>query len=139
MTHNDLVKSAGYWLQSAKRCNPIFLEKGSNGCAEIPDAIGWTSKECILVECKTSKADLIANAQKTLVLGNRRYFLMIEELYEECKEHIPEGWGIITLSEHKPFPQQKRLLDSKVFESDARSEIRYLRSRILAIQNYGRL
>lgn len=137
MTHRELVIAAKLWLKQSKGCNPVFTEKGSNGCAEIPDAIGWTASDCILVEAKTSKSDLIANGKKTLLLGNLKYFIMTNALYLECEQIIPEGWGVITAELHGRV-SQVRFRNSIRFESDARSEIRYLRSRILSVQEYGR-
>jgi hypothetical protein len=138
MKHQELVKYAGLWLQNAKGCNPVFIEKGFSGCAEIPDAIGWTAHECILVECKTSKEDLIANSKKVLAIGNLKYFLMTEELFQECRDKIPEGWGVITVNSNLMY-RQERFKNSTVFESDLKSEVRYLRSRILEVQRYGKI
>ncbi len=137
-THKELVKIAGTWLSKSKGCNPVFLEKGSAGCSEIPDAIGWTSKECLIVECKTSITDLWANSKKNLKLGDKRYFLMEWELYDKCREMIvPTGYGIITIANIECAGRMERFKDSIKFVSCLNSEIRYLRSRILEVQRFG--
>jgi hypothetical protein len=149
MNHKELVKLAGIWLENSRGCNPVFMERGCQRLAEIPDAIGWTADDCIVVECKTSKSDLKANEKKTLTLGSLRYILLEEDLLEECKDILPKGYGILTV--YKPIgytdklgveyckAQQVRYIGSEYFERDTRSEILYLRSRILQIQNYGRV
>lgn len=140
MDHRKLVKAAERWLITSKGCNPVFCEKGSRGCQEIPDAIGWTCEGSIVVECKTSKADFIANSKKTLTLGNERYFLMENSLYEQVKDIVPDGWGILNIysaDDLNWYARQERFKSSRKFESCLKSEIRYLRSRILAIQRYG--
>lgn len=139
MNHKELVKEARNWLINSKSCNPVFCERGSQGCTEIPDAIGWTCESCIVVECKTSRSDLIANNMKSLALGDQRYFLMTKELFNECKDIIPQGYGIITVtgSDKNWYSRQERLKGSVKFDSCLESEIRYLRSRILEVQRFG--
>lgn len=138
MTHKQLVDLAGRWLHMSKQCNPVFCEKSFQGSCEVPDAIGWTTGECLIVECKTSKADFMANGNKSLRLGSKRYFLMTCDLYKQVIDLMPEGWGIVTVADENHLPRQERFKDSKVFESDASCEIRYLRSRILEVQRYGK-
>lgn len=147
LKHKDLVILAGRWLGRSKGCNPVFTEKGSSHLAEFPDAIGWTAHECFVVECKTSKADLLANNKKCLTLGSGRYFLFEEDVFQECKGLIPEDYGIlIAYKTLRTVPSleyysvsQLRGAGSKQFERDLIGEIHYLRSRVLAIQNYGRM
>lgn len=139
MTHKELVKLAGLWLFRSKGCNPVFIEKGSAGCSEIPDAIGWNCDECFIVECKTSCQDLYANVKKNLKLGDRKFFLMSKSLYELCKNNIPDGWGVLTFPDNSNIVRQERFKDSIKFDSCLESEVRYLRSRILEIQRFGGL
>lgn len=137
MKHKELVVLAAQWLVRAKGCNPVFREKGSAGCSEIPDAIGWTADECIIVECKTSVQDLYANVKKSLVLGDRKFFLMSKALYELCKNSVPDGWGVLTFPDNSNIVRQERFKDSIKFDSCLESEVRYLRSRILEVQRFG--
>ncbi len=140
MTHKELVKEAKTWLLTAKGCNPVFCEKGSQGCSEMPDAIGWTTEECIVIECKTSRSDLIANGKKSLALGNKKYFMMTKDLFNQCKDIIPDGFGIVTINgcDGNWYSRQERFKDSTIFPRCHMSEIRYLRSRILEVQRYGK-
>lgn len=137
MNHKQLVDMAGRWLSNSKGCNPVFKEKGSQGCTEMPDAIGWTCEDCIVVECKTSKSDFLANGRKQLNLGSKRYFLMTTELYKEVSDIIPPGYGVITSPDEHHFARQERLMASMDFPRNLEHEVRYLRSRILEVQRYG--
>lgn len=136
--HKDLVKIAAQWLARAHGCNPVFMEKGSSHVPDMPDAIGWTAHECIVVECKVSRSDLKANEKKILTLGTKRYLCLPAELYNECLDCLPEGFGIVLVNEHHQA-EQVRFKGSRNFERNQQSEIHYLRSRLLAIQNYGRV
>lgn len=66
MTHDELCERAIRWLRGTRRCNPVFSRCAS--CAEIPDAIGWSSsfswEGSTVVECKTSLSDFYADQKK---------------------------------------------------------------------------
>ena len=64
MTHEDLVTAACRWLKSTKRCKQTYAEIVTAE-SETSDAIGWTHFACHVVECKTSRADMRADATKT--------------------------------------------------------------------------
>ena len=149
MNHKELVKLAGQWLENSKSCNPVFMERVCTAVAEIPDAIGWTRNDCIVVECKTSRQDIIANSKKCLSMGSLRYFLMEKELYAECENIISEGYGILLVEKPIGYTDnlgvgyckaaQLKFKGSTNFERNLKNEVLYLRSRILGIQNYGRV
>src|SRR5690348_2379200 len=63
-THGELVSKAKAWLRSHKRCNPVFT--GHASCCEVPDAIGWSARGSVLIECKVSISDLRADGKKYL-------------------------------------------------------------------------
>lgn len=84
--HGQLVKRSIRWLDGTKRC-PLVLS-GVASTAEIPDAIGWSTRweqrGSILVECKTSIADLVADGRKKhpLRIGRFRYFFVSDDLID---------------------------------------------------------
>ena len=139
MTHNKLVNLTKEYARFAHQCNPVFSEKGSAKLSEFPDVIGWTSKDCIVFECKTNKQDFRADLKKPHRqkngLGSLRYYIMPDNLYLEVKEEIPEGFGIVT--ERRERLQQIRFKGSKQFERNLLAEVYYLRSRIFEIQRFG--
>lgn len=61
MTHDELVRRAIRWLRS-KKFDPVLA--GIASCKEIPDAIGWSSSDCSVIECKTSLADFRRDRHK---------------------------------------------------------------------------
>jgi hypothetical protein len=143
MTHNDLVKKAVVWLKTAQQCNPVFSERGSARIPEVPDAIGFTSTESIVVEVKVSKGDLMADKKKLHRtngdgMGNRRYYLMPEDIYQECKGNDWRGWGVAVWSDRSMCVRQVRGMSSKEFSSNIQKERDFLRSRILEVQRFGR-
>lgn len=68
MSHGELVERALDWLAS-RRCAPIFNNCAS--CAEIPDAIGWSSSYkhhgSLVIECKASRSDFYADKKKRFI------------------------------------------------------------------------
>lgn len=146
MNHSNLIGLAVDYLVKAKQCNPVFAERGSARISEMPDAIGWNI-ECLVVECKVSMGDLRADIKKPFRkngnngLGDRRYYLLTEELYGKIKdmpnEVIPEGWGILVAWENTGVRQIRRMRSRK-FNSNVQGERDYLRSRILQVQRFGR-
>ena len=142
MNHKDLVEHAKFWLQTNKKCNPVFTEKGCGSFSEMPDVLGFTAQKTIVMECKTSRSDLMADKKKPFResggLGNFRYYFMPKELYEQCKDYDFNGWGIVTILKEKGIKvRQVRGLDSMEFKSNLEHERNFLRSRILEIQRFG--
>lgn len=98
MTHAKLVEMAATWLRRV-RCGIVLSEQG---CAsgEMPDAIGWKGKcHSIVVECKVSRADFLADAEKpwrkdpSIALGCERYYLAPRGMIKP--NELPSGWGLL--------------------------------------------
>ena len=68
-SHDQLCERARRWLSGTRRCDPVF--SGIASCAEIPDAIGWSScgqwYGSTVIECKTSRTDFYADKKKSSV------------------------------------------------------------------------
>jgi hypothetical protein len=104
MTHAQLVQKAVQWLRSY-RCGVILSEQA---CAsgEMPDAIGW-KRAChsVLVECKISRADFLADREKPfrqksrLGMGCERFYLTPAELLRP--DELPSGWGLLEMRNRK--------------------------------------
>lgn len=101
MTHAQLVEKAVRWLRRY-RCGVVLSEQA---CAsgEMPDAIGW-KRAChsVLVECKVSRADFLADRAKPFRLkpeqgvGSERFYLFPAGLVQ--REELPAGWGLLECS-----------------------------------------
>ena len=101
MTHDDLVKRAERWLKNTLRCRVVLCELVAyTTCGEIPDAIGWVGQHSVLVECKTSRSDFLAEQRKFFrdpyyhdkTCGDWRFFLTPPGLVTE--QDVPDGWGV---------------------------------------------
>ena len=98
VTHPKLVAMAVAWLRRY-RCGVVLSEQACVS-GEMPDAIGW-KKAChsVLVECKASRADFLADAVKPwrqrpeTGVGAERYYLAPPGLIS--MEELPTGWGLL--------------------------------------------
>jgi len=98
MTHARLVEMAERWLRRA-RCGIVLSEQGCSS-GEMPDAIGWKgTHHSIVVECKISRADFLADAAKPwrknpeIALGCERYYAAPKAMLRA--EEMPAGWGLL--------------------------------------------
>jgi len=98
MTHAQLVEKAVRWLRSY-RCGVVLSEQACTS-GEMPDAIGWKQAcHSVLVECKVSRADFLADREKSFRqkpergVGSERFYLTPPALIK-IKE-LPTGWGLL--------------------------------------------
>jgi hypothetical protein len=98
MTHSQLVQKAVEWLR-AYRCGVVLSEQACIS-GEMPDAIGWKrSCHSVLVECKISRADFLADRGKRFRqkpdtgVGCERFYLTPRQLVRI--EELPAGWGLL--------------------------------------------
>lgn len=102
VTHGRLVKLAVEWLRREYRCGVILSEQY---CAtgEVPDAIGWKKmSRSVVVECKVSRADFLADAGKPFRLhpdeglGSERFYLAPAGMIG--REELPPHWGLLEVA-----------------------------------------
>ena len=104
ITHKELVNKAEIWLRGREGCS-IIVKELSTSNSETPDVIGFKGRYSVLIECKTSRADFLADKKKgfrrnsELGMGCKRYFMAPAGLLEP--EELPEGWGLIDVYEKK--------------------------------------
>ncbi|WP_447593575.1 adenylosuccinate synthase [Aquipseudomonas campi] len=110
MNHADLCAVAVRWLKRANSaggpgCHIAVSECRSGWTGEVPDAIGFRAAGSyedgsVVVECKTSRADFLADRKKahrtTGGCGNFRYFMCPEGLISP--DELPAGWGLLTVN-----------------------------------------
>lgn len=98
-THKELVKIAEKWLLGTRKCSFAFTELVCLATSEIPDAIGFRGDGSILVECKASRADFLADKKKIfrrnswMGMGAYRFMLCPEGVIQPSD--LPEKWGLI--------------------------------------------
>jgi hypothetical protein len=104
MTHADLVRRAMRWLVGSQRCRVVVadMEAGGWGACERVDAMGWTRRTSILVECKVSRADFMADKRKPWRadplrgVGELRYYMAPPGVLSP--EELPPHWGLLTVA-----------------------------------------
>lgn len=113
--HSSLVGRAGRWLrysavvterimdqsrQQRVRCGVVLTELITYE-SETPDAIGWFQhgRWSILVEAKASRADFLADKNKTFRMrpdsgmGAYRYYMAPEGII--TPDDLPDRWGLL--------------------------------------------
>lgn len=98
-SHAELVDAAAVWLRNSRKCRIVATEIVT-GASETPDAIGFTSRESIVIECKTSRTDFFRNGEKfheqsERSVGDERWFLTIAGLVQPGE--VPDGWGLLEI------------------------------------------
>jgi len=97
--HTHLVSAAVDWLRHKYGCG-IVLSEQYCATGEIPDAIGWKRmNRSVVVECKVSRADFLADANKPFRLKPDEG-LGCERLYMAPRgvialEELPAHWGLL--------------------------------------------
>lgn len=106
-SHDELVIKARHWLWK-QGCSVVITEMACT--REEPDAIGfWVGGHSIVVECKVSRGDFLADRQKRALrqfvgMGTHRYYLIPADLDIELGE-IPEKYGLLTLKDRRHLPK----------------------------------
>lgn len=98
MTHTELVDRAARWLKNSLRCRVVLKESHAyTRYGEQPDAIGWRNGCALLVECKISRSDFLADRKKLCRdhypgLGNWRCYLTPPGLVGISE--LRDGWSL---------------------------------------------
>ena len=100
--HSVLVERAVEWLRGEYRCG-IILSEQYCATGEVPDAIGWKGQcRSVVVECKVSRADFLADAKKEfrlrpeMGLGCERLYMAPAGMI--AREELPPCWGLLEYS-----------------------------------------
>ena len=107
MIHEELVKRGAKWLKNNYNSRyrfPIILPEYRCYSNSIPDVIGMSHWSTIVIECKATRADFLADSRKghrryVIQLGNERYYLVPAGLV--LVEEVPEKWGLLYCYDHK--------------------------------------
>ena len=97
--HAQLVARAADWLRHRYGCG-IVLSEQYCATGEVPDVIGWkASCQSVLVECKVSRGDFLADASKPFRshpedgLGSKRLYLAPAGTI--APDELPKYWGLL--------------------------------------------
>lgn len=96
-THSHLVERAKRWLLNSYGCSIAFSEFATSA-SETPDAVGWQGRHSVLVECKTSRSDFLADQKKHFRrhgrgIGAERYYLAPPGVLSVAD--LPPKWGLL--------------------------------------------
>ena len=99
MKHAHLVARAEHWLRSRYGCG-IVLSEQYCATGEVPDVIGWkASGQSVLVECKVTRSDFLADAHKPFRLtpeeglGSKRLYMAPAAILSPGE--LPKHWGLL--------------------------------------------
>ena len=99
--HAQLVARAADWLRYRYGCG-IVLSEQYCATGEIPDVIGWkASCQSVLIECKVSRGDFLADANKAVRLhpedglGSKRLYMAPAGMIAPTE--LPKHWGLLEL------------------------------------------
>jgi len=144
MTHAELILVGIGWL---KKPYASCEEYGHSACSviiselvtcttygEIPDVLGYMSgkQKTILIECKTSYSDFMADQKKLFRnmseygMGDQRYYLAKKGIIPV--EKIPENWGLLEITNDGKITATKKC--TLFQEKNYRNEINLLISAI---------
>lgn len=140
--HEKLIEIGYVWLIKSIKCSFAFKNLISYA-KEKPDLIGWKNQDSILIECKTSRSDFLADKKKSfrihgnMGVGNYRFYLVPESLLNI--DDIPEKWGWLAVNEKGKirkclFPKGNVWNNESRFESHLPSERVMLCSALRRIQ-----
>jgi hypothetical protein len=110
MTHEELVLCAEMYLWYTRRCWAVLTEPHSATVFEVPDAIGWKGGEAVVIECKTSYSDFLADSKKPhrnvgVGIGLKRYYMTKRNLIQVGE--LPSRWGLIEVGGEKPVIRKR--------------------------------
>lgn len=140
LTHALLVDKAVKWLRNSQQCGVILREHHSM-TDEIPDAIGWRYGISILIECKVSRADFIADKKKPcrvhshLGVGQYKYYMTPRGLLS--LEELPYEWGLLETNGHRVWVMRKPEPPDEQPACSMKNEIRMMWSELRRYQANG--
>jgi hypothetical protein len=99
--HAQLIARAVEWLRRRYKCG-IILSEQYCATGEVPDVIAWKGHcKSVLVECKVSRADFLADAGKPFRqkseegMGSQRFYMAPASVIRA--EELPKHWGLLEL------------------------------------------
>lgn len=145
ITHKDLVICAYRWVLKNGSCGMALRELVSI-TGEIPDVIGFgMGGHSVLIECKTSKSDFIADRLKPFRtrpengMGLYRLFCVPTGLIKI--EDLPNKWGLIYVGQDhktKAFINSTKYLDM-AHERNLKAEHGLMYSALRRLHGHGHL
>lgn len=146
--HDKLVKKADQWLKRKGCIVRIDDRMRANTLSgEQPDNVGWRDGLSLMIECKSSRGDFLADSKKRFRIqgkgiGDWRFYICPEGVINP--EDLPEGWGLLWVKGEKIIevigvPANTQWWAKRPFESDKHEETILLTSALRRIAKKGHL
>ena len=148
-THDELVERAVRWLKS-QNCGVAFSDRfqATTWSGEQPDAIGWRSDASILIECKATRSDYLADKKKHFRrspesgMGDWRFFLCPPGLIKP--EELPKEWGLLyampkQIKRAHGIPTNTKWHTDKPFKANKHAEMQVMYSALRRFEVRGLL
>jgi len=134
LTHKKAVQRIVAWMRYTRKL-PVVIAELSTQNTETPDVIGFLGPgSSILVECKVSRADFLADKKKWFRreedqgMGDVRYFAAPPGMLTPAE--LPEGWGLLEI--HDRMVSEKKAPERK--KASKRCEVKLLMSAIRRLE-----
>lgn len=151
LSHAQLVEAAYKWVLRETRCQVAFKEaKTVAASGEEPDVIAFGAfGMSIVIECKASRADFLADAKKIfrqypeMGMGRKRYYCCPENLLTQ--NELPRLWGLVYVSAetgkswvaYDPGDEMGGI--ERLFERNINAEMAVMYSALRKMSFYGGL
>ncbi len=101
INHKECVEIAKKW--ACGRCGVVLAERYDGG-RELPDIVAWSYRFSLLIECKVSHSDFLADKKKSTrreewdgknCIGNLRIYCCPKGVIKEIE--IPDDWMLLEI------------------------------------------
>lgn len=105
MTHDELVHRAARWAKSIGFGVVLTELKACSDSGEIPDVLAFRNNVSLLIECKVSFRDFLADSSKVfrrqhgMGVGDWRFYFAPVDVIPLAR--LPVGWGIVETTEKR--------------------------------------
>ena len=135
--HAQLISRTVEWLRRHYKCG-IILSEQYCATGEVPDVIAWKGFcKSVLVECKVSRADFLADASKPFRvkpdegMGCQRLYMAPAGMIRA--EELPKHWGLLELH------GREVLMAVKPGRADLRREVGLMKEMNLLLASLRRV
>lgn len=123
ISHNDLVSLAAKWLRKHHEQNAVLrncsvvVEEMRTATNEIPDVLGFSGLQSVMIEVKITRADFLSDFKKPFRenpkkgIGDMRLYCTPKGLI--AIEELPDCWGLLEYDSGRlsiakmPIPQDR--------------------------------
>lgn len=135
--HQRLIGHAVTWLRRYYKCGIVLSEQYCS-TGEVPDVIAWKGFcKSVLVECKVSRADFLADAAKPFRqkpedgMGSQRFYLASAGVIRP--DELPRHWGLLEVR------NREVRMSVKPGRVDLRSEVGLMKEMNLLLASLRRV